>query len=192
VQEILHLLHVPHHLEPAGLGITTAVLGAFYLLLLHVPTFRRAVGSSLGLGWFALRSVVFDLPMTMLRLPAVRHFLDSFPYLIFMRYVLKPLPAAALTWAVLCHVGIDSGSAALAGVIVLLAVSALVNSRLGRDLEEIATDWFAHRWEHLRGLVPGLFRLLADFFKGILEAVDRCLYTVDEWLRFRSGQGRCM
>ena len=29
-----------------------------------------------------------------------------------------------------------------------------------------------------------------DLFKGILWAMERLLYTVDEWLRFRSGQSK--
>ena len=28
------------------------------------------------------------------------------------------------------------------------------------------------------------------FFKWVLEAVDSCIYTVDEWLRFRTGDSR--
>ena len=53
------------------------------------------------------------------------------------------------------------------------------------------TDWTVRRWEHFRDLLPGLFRLVMGTFKSILEAVDRFLYTVDEWLRFRQGQRRC-
>ncbi len=190
VQEILHLLHLPHHLEPAGLGISAGALGVFYLLLLHVAACRRIVGRALGLAWLAIRATLFDWPRAFLRLLAVRNILDSLLFLIFLRYVLKPLPLAALTWAALWRFGVDPGHAAVGGMVTLLAFSALLNARLGRDLEEIATDWLVQRWENLRGLIPGLFRLVVEFFKGILEAVDRFLYAVDEWLRFRRGQGR--
>jgi len=63
-------------------------------------------------------------------------------------------------------------------------------SRLGRDFEEAATDWAARRWEYLRDFLPGLFRLSADVFKRCLETIDRGLYAVDEWLRFRHGESR--
>src|SRR5262249_60219030 len=35
-----------------------------------------------------------------------------------------------------------------------------------------------------------LFRLIAEVFKRCLEAIDRGLYAVDEWLRFRRGESR--
>jgi hypothetical protein len=76
------------------------------------------------------------------------------------------------------------------GFCTLLLISLLLNSRFGRDLEENVTDWLVRRWEEFRGVVPGLIRLVQDIFKGLLETVDRVLYTVDEWLRFRSGEGR--
>jgi hypothetical protein len=212
VQEIEHLLglsrhHKPaalaitagapaalpqHHIDWAFLGITTGVLGFFYVLLLHLPPFRRAVGRGLALIWLTVRTVLVDFPGQILRLPAVRAFLDSMAFLLVWRFVLKPLPVAMVMWLVLLWLGVDSSHAALGGVIALLAVSAFVNSRQGRRLEDLAIDWAAHRWEHVRGLIPGLFRLVVDFFKSILEAIDRGLYTVDEWLRFRQGQGRRM
>jgi len=33
-------------------------------------------------------------------------------------------------------------------------------------------------------------RLIIDFFQWILHAVEQLLYTVDEWLLFRTGEGR--
>ena len=39
-------------------------------------------------------------------------------------------------------------------------------------------------------LIPGLFRLIMAFFRRLLDDVERLLYTVDEWLRFRSGDSR--
>ena len=39
-------------------------------------------------------------------------------------------------------------------------------------------------------LIPGLFRLIMAFFRRLLDDVERLLYTVDEWLRFRTGDSR--
>ena len=213
VQEIQHLLGLSHHHKPAALaiasgvagtfhprhatdwislGISTGVLGIFYILLLHLASFRWAVGLGLSLAWHGVRAILFEFPRAVLQSPVVRQVLDSLTFLLFLRFVLKPLPLGVLTAALFWKCGVDPGHAALSGVITLLAVSAVINSRPGRHLEELAIDWTTHRWEYLRGLIPGLFRLVVDFFKGILEAVDRFLYTVDEWLRFRQGQGRRM
>ena len=72
-----------------------------------------------------------------------------------------------------------------------LPVSVLLNSRFGRDAEEILADSAVRLWRELvLDVIPGLFRLILATFDGILEAIDRLLYAVDEWLRFRSGQRR--
>jgi hypothetical protein len=67
----------------------------------------------------------------------------------------------------------------------------IVNTRAGRDLQETLSDWLIRSWEYFRtGVLPGLFHAVMNFFKTILELVERLLYGVDEWLRFRSGEGR--
>jgi hypothetical protein len=38
-------------------------------------------------------------------------------------------------------------------------------------------------------IVPNLFRFVMDLFKRAVETIDRLLYSVDEWLRFRTGEG---
>src|SRR5262249_55476385 len=46
----------------------------------------------------------------------------------------------------------------------------------------------ARNWYWLRvDVMPGLLRLIMEFFKRALDRLDRFIYTVDEWLRFRSG-----
>jgi hypothetical protein len=187
-QHLLHHPHPPPHPDPVRVG----VLGVFYLLLLHLPAFRRLLAGVLRAGWIAARAVVIDWPAAVLRLAPVRRLLDSRPFRLFVRYALKPLPAAVLAGVALWGVGAGVGGAVAGGGATLLAVSLLLNSRLGRDLEEIVMDWLVRRWEDFRGLLPGLFRLVRDTYKSLLEAVDRFLYTVDEWLRFRSGEGRRM
>ena len=37
-------------------------------------------------------------------------------------------------------------------------------------------------------MITGLFWLVLDVFKGFLETVERLIYSVDEWLRFKSGE----
>src|SRR5262249_41408447 len=61
----------------------------------------------------------------------------------------------------------------------------------GRALEETATDWWMRTWKQIRGdIIPGLFWLIVSAFKQLLNLSEKVLYTVDEWLRFREGQGR--
>lgn len=190
VQEMLSLVHLPHHLEPAALAMIVAILGVFYALLLHLPGVRRIVTNGLRRAWGAARTVLIDLPFAFLRLPPVRALLASRPVLFFVRYGLKPLPATALATGGLWAAGLRPAGVILGGCVTHLAVSLFLNSRPGRDLEEALADWLARRWEFWRGFLPGLFRLVMDTFQRLLEQVDRVLYAVDEWFRFRGGESR--
>ena len=74
---------------------------------------------------------------------------------------------------------------------VFLLVNLLINSRVGRMTEEVLVDWTLQAWHRVgvRFLV-GLFTWIVDLFRGILRWVERFMYAVDEWLRFRTGEGR--
>src|SRR5262249_15127778 len=160
-----------HHLDLAPLGVAVGMLGVFYLLLLHLPAFRRLVVRGLQATWGVTRTVLIDVPAAVLRLPLIHRFLDSGPFLLFAHYVLKPLPVAALAWAALRGCGVAPVGAIAGGGAALVAASLLLNSRRGRDLEELLTDWTVRQWDYLRGLLPGLFRLVMGAFKRLLEAV---------------------
>jgi hypothetical protein len=190
IQEMLKLVRLPHHLHEPTFGLTLGALGIFYLLLMHVPAFRALVVRGFQTAWRGARALFVDLPAALLRVLQVRWFFGSRLFLFLVRYLLKPLPAALLAWAILTALGVESGTAMAGAGATLVIVSFVLNSRFGRDLEEITIDWFVRNWEYVRSLVPGLFRLVMGFFHGILEETDRVLYSVDEWLRFRHGQGR--
>src|SRR5262249_47485036 len=96
-QGMLHLLDkylvpVPHHLAPIPRSITVAVLGIFFLILLHVLTFRRLLVEAFHVVWRGGRVVLIDMPAAALRSPLVRRVLESRAFLLIARYVLKPLP----------------------------------------------------------------------------------------------------
>jgi hypothetical protein len=155
------------------------VSGAVFLfLLLHVPVFRRAVVFALRLAGRGLRLVLFDLPRAVLGRPLLRSR--------FARWVLKPgVPAAAALFA---SQGVLRWPLA-AGVFVLLALG--LNSRTGRDAQEVAADGLVRSGRHLSSrIVPSVGRWILEIFAELMELLDRGLYRVDEWLRFRAGQSR--
>ncbi|MBI1918093.1 MAG: hypothetical protein HYS12_25660 [Planctomycetes bacterium] len=167
------------------------LLGVFLLLLIHSPPFRTATWRGTKRAWRGLRAVLIDAPAAFFNLPAVRRFLSSRPVVLFRRYLLRPLASAALA-AVVCRFfragGVLTGG--ISGTTFLIALG-MFNSRFGRRMEEETTDWMARNWYWLRvDVLPGLLRLIMDFFKLILDRLDRIIYTVDEWLRFRSGDSR--
>ena len=77
------------------------------------------------------------------------------------------------------------------GASIFLTFNLLLNSRVGRNVEEVIADWIVQGW-HRFGLrlIVGLFWFIVDVFRRIVETIERLMYTVDEWLRFRSGEGR--
>jgi hypothetical protein len=196
--------------------VTVGLLGVFLLGLLHVAPFRRGVGKALGLVFRGLRGLFFDLPAAVLRLPVVRKVLDGRPFLFLYRYGFKPLLVTALIWLACWSLSLvpqadelgedppvvleflaGLGEAArrvmtLAGTgVVFVVVLLLLNSRPGREAEEVVTDWGVRGWHRFSGeILPGLFRLIMGLFKRVLEDVERLLYAVDEWLRFQSGESR--
>jgi hypothetical protein len=167
---------------------TTAV---FLLLILHVPWFRRKVFAVFRLLWLIVRGVFYDLPAGFLRLSLVRAFFGSRAYLRFYLLVLKPLALSAPPALILYWFGADPSVVLIAWAGLLLAVVVLLHSRLGMQIEEAFGGAALRGWRLFsRNLIPGLFALILAFFRRLLDDVERLLYTVDEWLRFRSGDRR--
>jgi hypothetical protein len=75
--------------------------------------------------------------------------------------------------------------------VIFAAINLLLNSRLGRNVDEVVTDWVVRGWHQLRmRIFAAVFRFIADAFAQMLEGLERVFYTVDEWLRFRRGDPR--
>jgi hypothetical protein len=165
------------------------VFGLFLLGLLHSSSFRASVAAFFQSAGRLARHALVDLPRWIYRQPLVRTVLQSRPVRLLSRFVIKPLAGTALvglffpleqiSWTTL------GGSAAA----VFLAMNLLLNSPLGRQAQEVLTDWLVQGW-HRFGLriLTGLFYLVMDLFRSVLETIERLLYTVDEWLRFKSGE----
>ncbi len=146
----------------------------------------KAVLRQVGHG---LRLAFVEGPRWVLNRPLVRAVLASPLVARLARWLLGPLAASFLTFATLRRFSVPRQDATiLAGVAYVLAL-ALFNSRSGRDLGEIVADLLAHTGRRFfLELVPGLFRLIMQVFARAVEAVERLIYAIDEWLRFRSGQ----
>jgi hypothetical protein len=164
------------------------VLGLFLLAVLHLPAFRQRLLTGMSLGWRGLRALLIDLPAFVLRLPAVQKILQSRAYVLLYLFVLKPL-----AWAALATLAVSLGGASLpfalaVGVGVFLVTGLLLNSPLGSHVEELLADRLVRGWHLLsRDLLPGLYYLVVGIFRALTERVERTLYAVDEWLRFRTG-----
>lgn len=166
-------------------------LGLFFLALFHVPPFRRALLYACVKLWHGLYGLFHDLPAWLLRRPWVVRVLQSGPWLFFYQFIFKPLPWALLCLLGLYALGMTPALAAAVGAGVFVAANFLLNSRLGLYIEEMWTDSLVRSWQLISAdLVPGLVRWVIYLFRRLQEEVERLLYTVDEWLRFRPGDNR--
>ena len=77
--------------------------------------------------------------------------------------------------------------------LVFVSLAALLNSRAGRDIEELTAEQLQLMWHRVRvHVLLAVLDLVMDFFKNVLEGLERILYEIDEWFRFKSGETRTM
>lgn len=177
---------LPHPLE---VSLPVILAGCFVFGLLHSQGFRRVVGWTLWMTYRGLRALI-AWPSQILQHPAVRAVLESRPVQLLSRSVLKPLLAAVPVYLALRAGGVEGVPLAAVPALVFAAAGVLLNTRLGRDLEELITDGVVRAWQRLSlALVPALLHWIMVVFRQLVEGLDRWLYRVDEWLRFRKGEG---
>jgi hypothetical protein len=161
------------------------VLGGAAVLwvLLHAKPVRHALVFLLRWSWRVFRFLLFDAPLAFWRHRLVRAVRDSR----FVRWLVRPaIPAAialALTW--------QHGWRAWALAVAVFAIAAIVtNTRWIRLAEELAGDWIVRSTRYVGRILPGFVKLTLDLFAKLVDLIERGLYRVDEWLRFRPGQPR--
>ncbi len=169
--------------EPTIATTESLIGGAIVLfLLIHVAPFRHGAWVALKLLWRVLRLVLFDAPRAAWRHPLMQRFLESR----LRRWVIRPAIPAAIA-ALLT--GDPYRWFVAGGVFVVFA--AISNSRVGRLLEEYVTDATVRTGRQFKSrILPGLVRWVLQLFVKLVEMIDRGIYRVDEWLRFRAGQSR--
>jgi len=169
--------------------IAIAIDGTVAVGLINSSRFRGMFAESLGRLFGLVHDLIFAVPNWLMSRPWIRRLFDSKAFSRFWRGVLVPGLLASLVWAVQSPEWSRSQSL-IASATVFLATCLALTTRAGRDLEEMAVDSVGRVWHSLiYNLLPGLFHLIMEIFARVMEAVERVLYTVDEWLRFRGGQG---
>ncbi|MEN6458660.1 MAG: hypothetical protein ABFC63_06990 [Thermoguttaceae bacterium] len=170
------------------------LLGLFLLGVVNSARFRTVVAGVFRTAYSLFYGLVIE-PIRWLRgSPLLRRFLASRFFVVPFRFVVKPaLWTAALWWLLWALPPRDRDWRALpvVGASIFLAFNVLLNSRWGRNAEEVLADGIVQGW-HRFGfrLVVGVFWFFVDVFRAMLEAVERLIYSVDEWLRFRTGERR--
>jgi len=165
------------------------VLGFLLLALIHVPSFRKlAFGLLVATGRLA-RAVLFEAPMQLLQLPILKSIWSYKPFVRFRRYIVSPVLVA---WIVGRIGPLFFQTPPLSWwwvALIALAGSAILNSRIGRDAQELTRDWIGNALHQVQArLMFALFGWIMDFFRLLLNTMERFLYAVDEWLRFHSDE----
>lgn len=165
------------------------LVGFLLMALIHVKPFREWFFAQTFRALKLLRTVVIDLPQTILHLPVVQKLWRNRTFVRIRRVVLTPvlisvigcrfvpwlLNGVALNWW-------------WVSAITLLS-SLTLNSRLGRDTQELTAEWVGNTWYKLHArVVMAVIDWVIDFFRMLLNFLERFLYAVDEWLRFHSDE----
>jgi hypothetical protein len=161
-----------------------AGVSVFLFLMIHWAKFRRTV---LRAAKFALLKV----PRAIAHSPLVRSLLDNPATRFFRRHIALPLTIGGAGALVMWLTTFDRPSAVLVGCGLGLVSATLFRMPLGRRLEDRLNETAERAWRVVSvNFVLGLLTLILAFFQAILEVIDRAIYAVDEWLRFREGESK--
>ncbi len=189
-------------------------IGLFFLVLIESAGFRSLCYRFLVRLGNRLVYLFREFPNRVMKLPVVRSILESAAYRTLINYFVKPALLASAGLLLIDRVGhwwayiVALNTANLPegqttppptphfdvltwnrGVIVFLIVNLFLNSPLGRYTDAMVTDQVRRGWRKIQMRVfSALFRFLVDSFQWILKTLEQVIYTVDELLRFRSGE----
>ncbi|MFO0427883.1 MAG: hypothetical protein ACK526_15050 [Planctomyces sp.] len=165
------------------------IIGCLLLGVIHSERIRRGLFRTAAKLWKGLRVVVFDGPLKLIRLPIVQMVLKSRLFVRFRQWGLNPFLAATLlgkgVFPLLFRNSMNWWWVSSVAVLMSLAI----NSRLGRDAEELTAEWLGNLWYDFRvRVIRAVIEWIIDAFKIVLGFIERCLYAVDELLRFHSEE----
>lgn len=189
----LHI-HVPHQLNPITHTFNVFLVGIFLMVMIHHQRFREWVLLSLRRLGLYLRGVVWDWPRRVLAVPIIKLVFGSFYVAQAWKWVLKPLLFTGLIWWRIPGKDLSRNSDLVAGLgAIYVTMVVVVNSRPGRDFQEHLLEWVSWLWRRFGiALVVSVYRFLAEIFETLSETVNRTLYAIDEFIRFRRSRGRYM
>ncbi len=193
-----------HHGSVLTAWPTIIGFGVFLLLMIHAPPFRRVVLVILWYAWQGVRGILWDLPMGVWRSQTVRSLRQSQVVRFLMRHFWSPLLISALVFAIVSiplllpipfrfvrplfifHLFLLQWGWAL-WAIFTLAYNTPWGWVIQDKIAEAVSDW----WRVIRvNLLPGLITAIIDWFRMLGNWIERQLYAVDEWMRYRGGDSQ--
>ncbi|MCH8047670.1 MAG: hypothetical protein IID44_28585, partial [Planctomycetes bacterium] len=176
--------------DPAVLINIEPVLlfGIFLLGLLYHRRFRKFC-ANVGLQALqAMRTALIEWPPRLLELDLVQQIRQSRAYRLTVRLIIKPLAVACVSLPVMWLLW-PAWPLLRTFALIFIFWTLMLNSRVGRNVEEVTLDWSMRAFYRFRiHVVAELFHLIVSISREVLESVERVLYGVDEWLRYRGGE----
>ena len=189
----LHI-HVPHQMNPIEHPRNVFLVGLFMLGMIHHKAFRERVLSGLRRTGIYLRGLFWDWPRRVLAAPIIKLVFGSKWVAVAWKWGIKPLLVTAVIWWLIPNKQLARNSQVLSGLISIYFVMMIgINSKPGRDLQEHIGEWAGWAWRRFGvALLVSIYRFLADLFETLSESVNRALYAIDEFVRFRRRSGRAI
>ena len=160
-------------------------VGVVLFLLIHWPAFRAGV-------WKAAKFAFIKLPLAIRRSPVARALLDSHFTRFFRHYLLFPLAGGVLSALAMSFASDDSLAIGLVGAGVRSSerdvLSHTTRPRGRRPARRGVCTSLADHVGQLRSRTADAGSCM--FSRPSSRAIDRVIHAVDEWLRFREGEGR--
>ncbi|HVL12066.1 MAG TPA: hypothetical protein VM529_05850, partial [Gemmata sp.] len=180
-----------HHASGLTAWPTIIGFGVFLLLVIHVPPFRRAVFAVLSRLWLAVRTVLWDAPLAVWRSEAMRAVRRSAAVRFLFRHFWSPLLISLLVFGALLLLGSTTTFLSRWGWLIWAALTLAYNTPWGWVLQDRVAEAVSDWWRVVRvNLIPGLIQTIIDWFRMLANWVERKLYAVDEWFRFRGGDSQ--
>lgn len=165
------------------------VIGFLLMGLIHVPRLRHRTIRLFQQLWKTGRTILIDAPLRLLRLPVVQQIWRSRPVVRLRQLIVSPMLCAMLIGKGLFPMLLGNSMSWWWVGMVSVLLSFALNSRLARDAEELTAEWLANLWYDFRArVIRAVLEWIIDAFKIVLGFIERCLYAVDEWLRFHSEE----
>ncbi|MGC6419284.1 MAG: hypothetical protein ACON3Z_19330 [Bradymonadia bacterium] len=179
--------------SPASI-VSWPAIGALGLLIgfmIHSRRVLNVVVRAAQSAWRALRFIVVDGPVRFMRQDWVRRLTAHTVYRFSIQFVVKPSLATAITWTVIRVFPLFGLSADIILSSLFICTNIILNSGPWRWFEEGVSELMFRSWRAVRfHVIPGVFELVMQAFNRMIEYMERAIYTVDEWLRLRSGDSR--
>lgn len=158
------------------------LVGILFLGLIHWPGFRKDVGR-------AARRLFWDLPRAVMHSPLLHGLFDNRVIRFFTRYLLTPTVVGIVVFVGLRFLEFNPQATPLVAFGAALLTGTFFRTRLGRGVEERLDETLSRVWRVISvNFMVGLLTLIWNFFRGVFETIEKGMYSVDEWLRFREGE----